>query len=84
MRKFGPKPLLKPSVADPDSDLFRSPGSGSVPVLGMRFRIQQQRNGAKLTNKHDFQSFKMAFVPMQVPYVLTYRYHRITYIKYVF
>jgi hypothetical protein len=35
-------------------------GSGSASVLGMQNRIQEPENRSKLTNKPDFQSYKMS------------------------
>ncbi len=45
----------------PDPHWLDSPGSGSV--MGMRLWIQEQDNWLKLTNKPNFQPFKMALVP---------------------
>ncbi len=53
-----------------DPHCWGSPGSGSG--LGMRIRIQEQGNWPKLTNKPDFQPFKMAFM------------FYVIYIKYIF
>jgi hypothetical protein len=48
-------------------------GSGSVSVLRMRIRTEEQGNELKLKIKPDFQPFKMAFLVVPVPMYCRYR-----------
>jgi hypothetical protein len=68
---------IRIDLALQDPDRYWESGS----VLGIRIWIHEQEIEQKLTNKHDFQPFKMAFVPKYrmfydiLPTLSTYTFH---------